>query len=204
MICVKYKKHSKFTVVAPAWVEDLIKKLAKSEYVTNTYDGIVLHTSEGKVVEIKQGKKILTIRCDIFPISNEKMLSLLRYSEKDVLLTGDQSITDVLSCCPKKNIFYQIAPWKENFAKNLARYLPNDILSHKKTSCGGISYTKYKSNYTGFIKTWDFRKKGKKKMDALMAYAIDKRHGDITYIVDCIKNSKTLPSLKSKILDLIK
>ena len=35
----------------------------------------------------------------------------MKDSVEDILVTGDQSLTDVLSCCKSnKNVWYQIAP----------------------------------------------------------------------------------------------
>lgn len=99
----------------------------------------------------------------------------MQHCVNDLLLTGDQSLTDALSCCPKKNLFYQIAPWKQNLAKNLARYLPNKFLLKKRLSCGSIKAIKYKSNHKTFVKRWDFRTRGKPKLDAIMAYALEQK-----------------------------
>ena len=89
-------------------------------------------------------------------------------SVNDILVTGDQSITDALSCCSTKNIFYQIAPWKQTFGRNLAKYMPNQYLKSCKTSCGTLKAIKYNSNYNKFVKDWDFRKLAKPKMDAII------------------------------------
>ena len=40
------------------------------------------------------------------------MLGLYKFSLNDILVTGDQSITDVLTCCKDKHIWYQITDWK--------------------------------------------------------------------------------------------
>ena len=95
------------------------------------------------------------------------MLSLLKYSVRDILVTGDQSMTDVLSCCADKNMFYQIAPWKASLGRQLGKKLPNEFLLRKKTSCGSLTAIKYNSDYKNFIKTWDFRRLAKPKLDAI-------------------------------------
>ena len=116
----------------------------------------------------------LTLRLDVLPVNNKRMFSLMKYSLDDILLTGDQSITDCLSCCSKKNIFYQIASWKEGFAKELAKEMPNAYLKSKKTSCGSLKAISYRSNYSKFVKKWDFRILAKPKLDAIMMYAVNK------------------------------
>jgi hypothetical protein len=92
-------------------------------------------------------------------------------SVEDILVTGDQSITDALSCCSSKNIFYQIARWKRMFGKGLSKYMPNQYLKSYKTSCGTLKAVKYKSNYKKFVKEWDFRTLAKPKMDAIIKLA---------------------------------
>jgi hypothetical protein len=92
-------------------------------------------------------------------------------SVEDILLTGDQSITDALSCCSSKNIFYQIARWKRMFGKGLAKYMPNQYLKSYKTSCGTLKAIDYHSNYKKFVKDWDFRTLAKPKMDAIIKLA---------------------------------
>ena len=52
-------------------------------------------------------------------------ISLMKNSIKDILVTGDQSLTDIISCCRGKQVWYQIAPWKHGLARNLEKHLPN-------------------------------------------------------------------------------
>ena len=50
----------------------------------------------------------------------------MKDSVKDILVTGDQSLTDIISCCKYKRVWYQIAPWKKGLAENLHKHLPNE------------------------------------------------------------------------------
>jgi Neuraminidase (sialidase) len=119
-------------------------------------------------------------------------------------LTGDQSITDALSCCSTKNIFYQIAPWKKDFAKNLATYMPNIFLKSVKTSCGTLKALKYKSNYFNFVKNNDFRLIGKTKLDAILLSSISMKHNaDISDLVSLVNKTPNIKILKSKIRKMI-
>jgi hypothetical protein len=196
MVTQKYSSKS-FSIVAPNWIGELDHNLFLKN-VRGNYKTILLHTKNG-IAEIENNSgDTLHIRCDILPVANKEMLVLMQHSVDDILLTGDQSITDALSCCSSKNIFYQIAPWKTSLGSNLTKYLPNEFLKTKKTACGSVSAIHYKSNYAGFIKTWDFRVMGKIKLDALMAYAIDMRAN--AWIIDAIKGSRTIKSLKNKLL----
>ena len=186
-------------IICPPWVKDIDPSLVKT-YVKA--DNIYITTSEETkaLKEEDEDGKTIVFRCDVFPVANEVMLSLIHYSVRDVLLTGDQSITDALSCCSDKNIFYQIAPWKEDFGKNLTKYMPNKYLSKTSTSCGTLSALNYKSNYKKFVKDWDFRKLGKVKVDAMIASALFVKHNkDIRHILEILNKSKTIESAIHKI-----
>ena len=62
----------------------------------------------------------------------------MKDSVKDILVTGDQSLTDIISCCKYKRVWYQIAPWKKGLAENLHKHLPNEYYGTYKTSCGTL------------------------------------------------------------------
>lgn len=203
MVAKKYhKKHKKIDIVVPTWItEEVSIKILKN--ITQYYPRIILKTKDD-IQELtkngKEGENTLTIRGDIYPLDNKKMFSLIKYSLQDILVTGDQSITDVLSCCSDKNIFYQIAEWKQNFAKHLAELLPNKYLLSKKTSCGTIKAIKYRSNYKKFIQNWDFRKSGKEVIDALVLSVIAiKNDKDFKKLAEIINNKRTIKSLKNEI-----
>lgn len=178
MVCGKYhKKYKKLDIVAPNWVNDdldddyveiFIEKIGKY------YPNICIKTKDDTeyILENNNKSNILTLRLDVLPVNNKQMFSLMKYSIPDILLTGDQSITDALSCCKSKNIFYQIAPWKESFGRQLTKHLPNKYLKHKKTSCGTLKAISYKSNYDNFLKEWDFRTLARPKIDAMMLSAV--------------------------------
>jgi hypothetical protein len=207
MIIYKYnKKHTNFDIVLPSWIID--DKSFKKNIVklnNDNYDTInIVYKDNIYTIKITdKNKKILNIRGDVLPVPYINMLSVIKYSIKDILVTGDQSITDVLSCCTLKNIFYQIAPWKEKFAKQLAIHLPNKYLLTKKTSCGTIYAIKYNSNYRHFVDKWDFRKLAKPKMDAIILAAnARKTNKSIVELEDIIKNSRTLNSIKKKVRDI--
>jgi len=197
MITVKYTEKE-FSVVVPTWMDN-VKPSLFIKYTRGQYKTIILYKKNKQQVKIlNNGGNVLNIRCDVLPLANTDMLILMRYSVNDILLTGDQSITDALSCCPTKNIFYQIAHWKTSFGSNLAKYLPNEFLKKKKTACGSVSAISYKSNYGHFIKQWDFRVVGKVKLDALMAYAVDFSANQ--WFINAIKSNRTVKTLKNKLI----
>jgi hypothetical protein len=206
MVSVKYSKlHNKFEIIVPNWiVEEILDKTStiitkiKKYYPTI----IAIDKDKEKYIISENGNKTLTIRGDILPVNNKDMISLMDNSVKDILLTGDQSITDCLSCCSSKNIFYQIAPWKSNFGNNLAKLLPNKYLLKKKTSCGSLQAITYNSNYKSFVNKWDFRKLAKPKLDAIILASKDGKSKKQQDLVKIILSSRSISSLKKKIIKL--
>lgn len=162
MITEKYQGDLD-TVVCPSWVANI--PLRKFQAFAKMHS-ISINTRRHVTGE-------LVLRCDVFPVSARVMRSLMRFSVPDILLTGDQSITDALSCCAStKNIFYQIAPWKESFARHLAKYIPNEFIRLKKTSCGTREALFRRFDAQQFVLDWDFRVLGKSKLDAMVLAAI--------------------------------
>lgn len=205
MVSKKYNtKYNKFEIVVPGWIvekilgnkSNIVKRLKKY------YPNIVTVDSKKKkqVISEESGKNTLTIRGDILPVDNKTMIRLMSHSVKDILLTGDQSITDCISCCSSKNIFYQIAPWKMGFGKNLAKFLPNKYISKVSTSCGTLQAIKYESNYNKFVQNWDFRKLAKPKLDAIMlATKATKKSKKLKNLEKLVLSSKSLSTLKKKL-----
>ena len=204
MIVKKYNKiHKKLDIVIPSWFaqkhinDKLINKISKF------YPNILLVDKDKKVSVINEGNILdnnLIFRCDILPVPNNLMMQLISNSIDDILLTGDQSITDALSCCSNKNIFYQIAPWKRDLAKNLAKNMPNVYLKSVKTSCGTLKAINYRSNYNKFVREWDFRKRAKPKVDAIVLSALAiKKNNDIADLVKLVSKSKNINSIKNNI-----
>lgn len=198
-----YKKHHKLDIVIPPWFakEDIDNQLNKR--VSQYYPNIRVVRKGKKDIIIGEGDRYdntLTFRCDILPVPNREMLVLMRKSLDDILLTGDQSVTDVFSCCPTKNVFYQIAPWKSNLGKKLAKEMPNAYLKSVKTSCGTLRALKYKGNYSNFVNKWDFRKRSKAKMDAIVLSVLAmKKYKGFKQIAEIAEKNKTLVSIKKKI-----
>ena len=158
------------------WYKDAtIAKAELDRIVDPYYKNIILIDSEDArhQMEEKSNGNTFIIRGDILPVSNDKMLQYIEHSVNDVLITGDQSITDVLSCCPNKNIWYQIAPWKENLGSTLAKQMNNKYFRSKKTSCGTVN-AKFTSNYKEFIKKNNFTKNFKPLMDEIIKKLIKK------------------------------
>ena len=194
-----YRKHRKLDVVVPKWMgEEECIDYVERRMNALPYEGVQIYT-EDEIITLSEGSHTLTIRCDILPVSYNQMISLFSHSLDDVLVTGDQSITDVLSCCPNKNIFYQIADWKVGFAKQLTRLLPNKYLAKKNTSCGTLKAIKYRSNYKTFVHDWDFRKNARSKLNGIVfAAQAQKKSSTLRDLAADIDKARTLRALKRK------
>lgn len=208
MVAAKYyKNNSVFEVVVPPWVANYIDEISSSivRKVRKYFPDVQLVDKNKKVVKLTdKAGRVLRLRGDILPVSHDKMVSIIKWSVPDVLLTGDQSISDAVSCCPSKNIFYQIAPWKTGFGKALAEHLPNKYLQSRKTSCGSLSAVSYKSKDKNFAGDWDFKKLAKPKLDAIVLAALARRDdANVSKIEDMVIGSKKLRTLKSKIRDFV-
>lgn len=194
------KKHNdkEFNIVLPSWIytnynEEVLNSI-------NKYFGkVIIHLKDGSVIEkVYRGIHTIHLRYDIFPLKYNDMRALIQNSVKDILVTGDQSLTDVLSCCIDKNIFYQIAPWKENLAKQLSILMPNKWLKLKKTSCGTIKAIRYNSDYENFKKNWDFRILARDRISKIFYMSFLRRRDkkDIRRFIDTVKNTRTIKSFK--------
>jgi len=205
MVTTKYhKKYPIFDIIVPPWFSNHTKTFKQiTKKIKHLYPNILLILKNKDIIIISRGypnANTLTFRADILPVPNKSMISLMRYSVKDILLTGDQSITDALACCPEKNIFYQIAPWKADFAENLARLLPNIYLRNVNTSCGTLKALSYKSNYKNFIKTHDFRTIAKSKMNNIILIGmILKYDSDVKLLSDIVNSSRSMRTIKNEI-----
>jgi DNA-binding transcriptional regulator YbjK len=205
MVTKKYlylKKSNEFTIITPKAVANHLMANKKNIKLLHSYCSLILVITPDVTREFVVGgnsNKTLIIRGDIFPVPNVDMITLLANSVDDILLTGDQSITDALSCCPKKNIWYQIAPWKEGFVKELCKNLPQIHYEYKKTSCGTMKALNMKSDYREFVKTWDFRKLARGKMNQIVNMAISRKDPESDMMIDLVKSSRTVLSLRKKL-----
>ena len=227
MICKKYsKQHSKFQVVIPSWINEevfendtfrrkiikVIKKYYDSIYFIDEADcsGVqsrdlctVDHADHCPIYGKKNSTSKITFRADILPQKRDIFISLMKDSVRDILVTGDQSLTDILSCCKKKRVWYQIAPWKKGLANNLSEHLPNKYYSTFKTSCGTLKSVNTDIEWRDFMKKYDFRVNGKKRMDSILIanyHTLMKGNPSIlNKLLDIIEHSRFLDSAVKKI-----
>ena len=140
----------------------------------------------------------LIIRGDILPQPRPVFISLIKGSVEDVLLTGDQSITDGLSCCSgRKKIWYQIAPWKQDFATELSKAIPDVNIDHFKTSCGVLRGIRKGIDYSSLLQKYDFRRLGKQRMDAVLNFHYKK--DEYNEFMDIVLHSRGINSVLKKL-----
>ena len=206
LVTSKYNSISLLDIVVPPWMPQHLRKASLVKHIFGFMYVEIYHRKRPTVkFEIPNGGAnghghTLRIRGDILPVKNEIMLSLMRYSLPDVLLTGDQSITDCLSCCSEKNIWYQTTPWKISLAQSLAEYMPNEYLKSPLTSCGSLDALNYKSDYSEFVKEWDFRVRGRPKLDAIVTMTHEmKNSAAIQTLAYNVTKTSTIQSFQNKL-----
>lgn len=196
MISMKYSQSS-FSIVCPEWIANNLNKSSVKRFYPY-FSKVIVYKKDGHLsfTNTDKNKNTLHIRGDVLPVPNYEMLILLKNSCDDMLLTGDQSITDALSCCPKKNIWYQIAPWKEGYAKELSKLLPNKYYKSRKTSCGTLKGISLNSDYRDFVKKWDFRKIAKPRITKMINLSLARKYdSSINEIFQHINRLRTFTKL---------
>ena len=177
MVAAKYhNKYPTLQVVMPAWgARQLGHSRRFKAFIKKYYPNLIVVTKTGEKVAMSGDGNTLILRGDIFNVTRPEMQSLIKYSIPDVLLTGDQSITDAIDCCQRKNIWYQTVPWKKSFAKALAADLPQRYIESSNTSCGTLQAIKWNNKGSTFKSRHDFRKNAKHKLDVIFRAASDAR-----------------------------
>jgi hypothetical protein len=148
-----------------------VKKLIKYIESLGYYDKVKI--SDDGSTEYIEGKKILTLR-PLPPTPYAKYVQMFNFCLPDILITGDQSVTDIISCCKDYNIYYQIMPWKRNFAKNLSNATSSQkgYLSRVRDSCGLQKMSESKKlKLDNIIENFDFRKLAKPRLDGIIKNA---------------------------------
>jgi hypothetical protein len=203
LMCKKYyKRHNKLDVVIPPHLledKDTLDKLFNYIRKKGYYQNIIIKTD--KRDKTKTPKSTLTLRADITPLPYDKYTGLFKNCLPDVLITGDQSVTDIVSCCKEYNIYYQIMPWKTNFATNLAKALGQDFIRKVSTSCGLEKFSpRLRTNIKNVAKRYNFLNLGKPKLDAILASALElKKNKYLQYFVKVVLGSRKRSSVVSKL-----
>lgn len=214
MICKNYhKKHPKFQIVIPSWISEEFNTNNTFYYrmikvVRDYYNNIsIIDNDKEKIEFVSNDNKSssLVFRSDILPQKREIFISIMKDSVKDILVTGDQSITDILSCCKRfKRVWYQIAPWKSGLAENLHKHLPNKYFSSFRSTCGTIESIDLNIDWNNFMKKYDFRINGKKRLNSILLSIYHlKNDNKLKQILKIIESSKKLDVIKTKLRNLI-
>ena len=206
MICKKYRsKHSNFQVIIPEWImndilDDNVFK-GKLLKVCSSYENILVQGGEKDIIKGKdKNNSRLIFRADILPQPRGVFISLMKESINDILVTGDQSLTDIISCCKGKNVWYQIAPWKKGLAWNLYKELPNKYFKSFQTSCGSLKTLNTKIDWKTFMKNYDFRINGKKRFDSILYSTFLMKNSDnLKNLLNIIEHSRYLETAQKKI-----
>ena len=203
MIAKRYhRKIEKLDIVTPPWlIEDMMDNKLLLKDLTKFYPNINAEVKDMDTLNLMVGKssKVLTIRGDILPCPHDKMFTLIAKSLPEILITGDQSLTDVLSCKETKDVYYQIAEWKEALAKELAKATKSKHLRMKSSSCGkyDLKQIDYDQAAKRVIDKWDFRKLGKPIMDGVFGFTIAKKHDpEVKEFMEDIQSMKRVASIR--------
>lgn len=143
---------------------------------------------------------LFTIRSDILPVTIKEFRGLLKYSLPEILLTGNQSVTDLLSINKKQTIlYYQLMPWETDFAKELKLLTHIPWLPTKK-SCG--NQTKAKPQYNK-VNKHDFRILARPKMDSVIQFGVHlKKSKWLQEYTQLYSESHTKKTFMQKLSDL--
>jgi hypothetical protein len=195
----KAQRHPLFDIIVPMWVaNNLLTNASALRAVDKAYQTVRIVFKDRVETLLETGKKglVLQFRADVLPLPYDDMMKVYQHSVRQILVTGDQSITDVLSCCYKSLVpSYQIVPWKRDLARNLAKYLPQKYISSIKTACGTVNAINYKPNMTKFMKLYDFRQNARPKLDAIVRALSDKAVREMMNVVDSNLSVRSIKAL---------
>lgn len=209
LICRKYYKlHPQIDIVTPKLILDEPKKIIKLiKYIKsqNYYDEVEVVTEKDNMKIYPDNTRVLRLRMDLLPLPYKEYVSLFDYCLPDVLLTGNQSVTDIISCCKNYNVYYQIMPWERNFARNLnnTSEAPNDYLKNVRTACGYSKMPlKTQIKLQKVQEKYDFRVIGKAKMDKIVNNIKWLSSKDGKIFVDIVSSSRKKSTIINKLKQL--
>ena len=203
-----HNKHKHLDVILPKHVinddQDSINKLIKYIIDKGWYDKVeIIETKEQAKNQQLNSEKILRLRIDAGFKPLKEFVGLYNYCLPDVLITGDQSLSDILSCCKKFNIYYQIMPWKANLAKNLAKVTKLNYLNKLSSSCGLEKMpSPLKNKLQNVIKNYNFKNLAKSKLDLIIKNAGNLKNKEIQKYIDIVLHSKKKSLIKKKLKKL--
>jgi hypothetical protein len=198
MIVKKYgEENSKFKIFAPKWITKYISENTTKfvKIVRKFYNKVIIIERDElpKSILDNDGENILYIDSSIFPQPYEEMASLYAFSVSDILVTGDQSLTDVLSVCKDNtNVWYQIVPWKRDLSDQLSKIIPNKYLRNLKTSCGTIQAINYHMSAKKLVKDWNFEKLGRQEINRVINLTLDRENIHLLHYIDVVENNRKI------------
>lgn len=210
LMCKKYHKSiPKLDIISPKVILDepeylvkLIKQIVKKGYYKN-----VKIIEKGDSTTDSTTNSTLYLRFDVLPLGFNEYVNLLNYSLPDILLTGNQSVSDVISCCKNFNIYYQIMPWERKLAYNLNKVLnsPNNYLRKKNEACGLEKMSiGQKTNLKVISDNYDFRVLGKQKIDKLILFTNYKNNNVIKKYMEIVVHSNKKETVLKKFMKWLK
>jgi hypothetical protein len=164
-----------------------------------SYDVLVCKSSDDtrKIYQRKKDQdRYLLFRADLGSVPYLEYLDYICNALPDILVTGNQSVSDILRCCPDFNIHYQTMPWEKNFAKELAIVSGVSDLGIPSKSCAHNGNTRL----SGTAEKSDLEKKGKKHIDAVLSSVYHIKTDPLFGIfVDLALKSRKIDTLLSKL-----
>lgn len=157
------RRYKPLSIVMPAkaWnvaIEQFLIDLSKTYHLRLTRNGEAIREDDGPALDI---------RTDILPLRRKEFICLLKHSVREVLLTGNQSVSDVATCCPEKLLTYQVSEWTRAFGKAVGRFA--DTCGEKAARAAPIQ------TLADITSDWDFGQKARHRvMLILTQFAINK------------------------------
>lgn len=161
MVTAKHKQERNLVVLAPPWLPDTLSDLRLGPHV---HEVVVVHAS-GKRSRWRNSASsttslTLTLRCDKLPVPWKDMVWWFAHAQPDILLTGDQSVTDFLyarACMHAPAVlWYQTMPWKENLARSMATHLRSAVLGRPSLTCGTMKGLALGKDPVSLVAAYDF------------------------------------------------
>jgi hypothetical protein len=90
----------------------------------------------------------------LLPLDAAQFSAVVKYSLPDIMMTGNQSVSDVISCCTDKTLWYQGDVWTAEFGEALNRY------GGAHTCDGG----RPSGSLLDIKNNWNFEHRGKSKL----------------------------------------
>lgn len=129
----------------------------------------------------------VTFVTDVFPLTPPQFAAVMKHSLPDVLLTGNQSVSDVISCCDSdKTLWYQGDLWTAAFGHALNRYGGVQLCDDPRDTAGSL---------TALKRDWDFETRAKTKLMNIITkteritrlHHLEREDADLRYEPDMLR-----------------